>query len=142
MAVVYDLVRNHELYCADVNQPVFEVVSSMVEHNIGAVPVLRNGKLAGIFSERDLMKRVVAAGRDAHQTRVAEVMTADPVVVAPDQSLEACLELMKRHGFRHLPVSDGKKVHGLVSLRDLLAHAVVEKDGEVQAMRAYITQGS
>jgi CBS domain-containing protein len=140
MAVVDDLVRAHEMYYADFTQPVIDVVRLMVEHNIGAVPVLRNGELAGIFSERDLMKRVVAALLDPRTTRVGDVMTTGPLVVAPNRSLEDCLALMKAHGFRHLPVCDGGKVKGLISLRDLLAYAVVEKDGEVQAMRAYIAQ--
>ncbi len=142
MAVVYDLVRSHEMYYADVNQSVIDVVHLMVERNIGAVPVLRDGQLVGIFSERDLMKRVVAALLDPRKTRVSEVMTPNPLVVSPNRSLEDCMELMKAHGFRHLPVADGNKLKGLISLRDLLAYAVVEKDGEVQAMRAYITQSS
>jgi len=140
MAVVEDLLRAHEMYYADFTQPVIEVVRLMVEHNIGAVPVLRNGELAGIFSERDLMKRVVAVLLDPRQTRVGDVMTVNPLVVSPDCRLEDCMELMKAHGFRHLPVCDRSKLRGLISLRDLLAHAVVEKDGEVQAMRAYIAQ--
>jgi CBS domain-containing protein len=138
MATIYDLVRGHQTFHADVEQIVMEVAQRMVEHNIGAVPVLNKGRLAGIFSERDLMRKVVVEGRDPRATRVGEVMTPNPYVVPPDEDLETCLIVMKQHGFRHLPICDGERLLGLVSLRDILAHDLDEKDGEVQAMRAYI----
>jgi CBS domain-containing protein len=100
--------------------------------------VLRDGLLVGIFSERDLMKRVVVEGRDPRATRVDAVMTEDPLTVRPDESLETCMLLMRRHGFRHLPVCDGKELKGIVSLRDILLHDLNEKDHEVRMMRAYI----
>ena len=142
MASVDSLIRGKETYRVEADQPVQDVVNLMVEHNIGAVAVMRNGELAGLFTERDLMKRVVHEKRDPHTTRVADVMTRDLTVVTPERSLEDCLELMRERGFRHLPVCQGKLLRGVISLRDLLAHAVVEKDGEVQMMRAYITQST
>jgi CBS domain-containing protein len=114
----------------------------MAERNIGAVAVLRNDELVGIFSERDLMKRVVAAGRDLVRTTVADVMTADPLVVSPQERITDCMRLMKEHSFRHLPICDGRKLKGLLSLRDLLLHDLVEKDGELETMRAYISAAS
>jgi CBS domain-containing protein len=92
----------------------------MMEHGIGALPVLRNGELVGIFSERDVMNRVVAAGRMPGTTKVSEVMTANPRGVDVEESAEECLFLMKEFGFRHLPIVSGKQLKGLVSLRDLL----------------------
>lgn len=142
MSVIHDLVRGQETYSVTAEQTVLEVVRAMVERNIGAVPVLRDGELLGIFSERDLMRRVVAEGRDARQTRVTDVMTPNPVTVSPTTTLEHCMALMRTHGFRHLPVCDGHKLKGLISLRDILLHDLVEKDGEVQAMRAYLAQNS
>ncbi|HXR16097.1 MAG TPA: CBS domain-containing protein [Terriglobales bacterium] len=135
---VYDLINNQETYRADAHQTVFDVAHAMVDRNIGAVPVLRNGLLVGIFSERDLMKRVVVEGRDPRTTRVDEVMTEDPLTVTRDESLENCMLLMRRHGFRHLPVCEGKELRGIVSLRDILLHDLSEKDHEVRMMRAYI----
>jgi CBS domain-containing protein len=142
MASVESLIRDRVTFQVQAEQPVLDVVKFMVEHNIGAVAVLRNGEMAGLFTERDLMKRVVNESRDPRTTKVAEVMTRDLTVVSPDRSLEDCLALMREHGFRHLPVCQGKQLRGVISLRDLLAHAVVEKDGEVQMMRAYITQST
>jgi len=135
---IFDLIKNQETYRADINQSVFEVAQAMVERNIGAVPVLQDGLLVGIFSERDLMKRVVVESRDPKVTRLFEVMTEEPLTVSPEQDLETCMFLMRRHGFRHLPVCDGKQLRGLVSLRDLMLHDLSEKDDEVRMMRAYI----
>jgi CBS domain-containing protein len=135
---VYDLINTQDTYRADADQFAFDVAQAMVDRNIGAVPVLRDGVLVGIFSERDLMRRVVVEGRDSRTTRVEEVMTEDPLTVSPDETLENCLLLMRRHGFRHLPVCDGKQLRGIVSLRDILLHDLSEKDHEVRMMRAYI----
>jgi CBS domain-containing protein len=135
---VYDLINTQDTYRADANQMVLDVAQAMVDRNIGAVPVLSDGLLVGIFSERDLMKRVVVEGRDAGTTRVEAVMTDNPHTVSPDESLEACMVLMRRHGFRHLPVCEGKQLRGIVSLRDILLHDLSEKDHEVRMMRAYI----
>ena len=133
-----DLIKNQETYRADADQTVLDVAKAMVARNIGAVPVLRDGLLVGIFSERDLMKRVVVEGRQAGNTRLNEVMTADPLTVSPQETPENCMILMRRHGFRHLPVCDGKQLRGLISLRDLMLHDLNEKDHEVRMMRAYI----
>jgi len=138
---ICDLIKNQETYRADAEQTVLDVAQAMVARNIGAVPVLRDGMLVGIFSERDLMKRVVVEGRQAGSTRVGEVMTTDPLTVSPEETPENCMLLMRRHGFRHLPVCDGKRLRGLVSLRDLMLHDLNEKDHEVRMMRAYIQAG-
>jgi CBS domain-containing protein len=138
MPTIYDLVKDRDTHSALATQTVLEAARQMVEHNIGAMPVLRDGKLCGIFSERDIMKRVVAQGHDPAQIKVGDVMTENPFVVSPTESFENCLLLMKQHGFRHLPIWDGKQMLGLVSLRDLLMHDLEEKDGEVRQMRAYI----
>ena len=117
---------------------VLETVQVTVEHNIGAVPELRNGKLVGIFSERDLMKRGVAEGRAPRSTCMAEVMTDDPLTISMNKDLENCITLMRRHSFRHLPVCPEGHLVGMVSLRDILLHDLNEKDDEVRMMRAYV----
>ena len=124
---IVDLIKNQETYRADADQTVLDVAQAMVARNIGAVPVLRDGLLVGIFSERDLMKRVVVEGRQAGTTRLSEVMTTDPLTVSPQETPENCMILMRRHGFRHLPVCDGKQLRGLVSLRDLMLHDLKRK---------------
>ena len=135
---IYDVIKDQRTYQAESSQTVLDVVRMMVEHNIGAVPVLSKGKLVGIFSERDLMKRVVAEGRDPRTTPLAEVMTEDPLTVSPQEELETCMTLMRRHSFRHLPVCQDGQIKGMVSLRDVLLHDLSAKDDEVRMMRAYI----
>lgn len=135
---ICDLIKNQETQQADLSQTVLEAVRIMVEHNIGAVPVVHNGKLVGIFSERDLMKRVVAEGMDPRSTCLAQVMTDDPLTVNLSEDLESCMTLMRQHSFRHLPVCHDGQVVGMVSLRDILLHDLSEKDDEVRMMRAYI----
>jgi CBS domain-containing protein len=135
---VCDLIKDQETYQAELGHTVLETVRTMVEHNIGAVPILHNGKLVGIFSERDLMRRVVAEVRDPRSTSLAEVMTDDPLSINMNESLENCMALMRRHGFRHLPVCHDGQLIGVVSLRDILLHDLDEKDDEVRMMRAYI----
>ncbi len=140
--LICDLLRNQVPISAEGHQTVLEVANMMVEHNIGAVPVLQDGQVAGIFSERDLMIRVVVGGKDAASTPVSHVMTEDPLTVAPNDSLETCMTLMKRHSFRHLPVCAGRELKGVISLRDILLHNLDEKDDEVRMMRAYLHSSS
>jgi len=135
---ICDLIKDQETYQADLGHTVLETVRAMVERNIGAVPVIHAGKLVGIFSERDLMRRVVAEGRDPRATCMAEVMTDDPLAVGTGEDLETCMTLMRRHGFRHLPVCHEGQLVGMVSLRDILLHDLNEKDDEMRMMRAYI----
>jgi CBS domain-containing protein len=135
---IYDLIRDQQTYRADVNQTVLEVAQAMVARDIGAVPVLENGMLVGVFSERDLMKRVVTEQGDPRTIRVGEVMTSDPLTVSPSEELETCRALMKRHNFRHLPVCEGEQLLGMVSMRDIMLYDLDAKDEEVRMMRAYI----
>ena len=120
MAEIYDLVKDRRLYSIAGDASVLEASRSMAEHRVGALPVVENGQLVGIISERDVMTRVVAAGRSPGHTPVRDVMTANPKVVEPGESLENCLFLMKELGFRHLPICQGKELKGLVSLRDIM----------------------
>lgn len=128
MARVFDLVKDRRIYSIDAEKTVVEAARFMMEHNIGALPVVRNGELVGIFSERDIMNRVVAVGRMPGQTRVSEVMTANPRSVTADESIDECLFLMREFGFRHLPICEGRKLKGLVSLRDILLRNAGQSD--------------
>jgi CBS domain-containing protein len=135
---IHDLIKSQQTYQAEMDATVLEAVRAMVDRNIGAVPVVHKGQLVGIFSERDLMKRVVAEGCDPRTTCLAEVMTEDPLTVNTNEELESCMALMRRHGFRHLPVCHEGQVVGIVSMRDILLQDLNEKDDEVRMMRAYI----
>src|SRR5690349_5699877 len=132
MKTLRDLIKDRRLYSVDATRTVLEAARYMMEHAIGAVPVLRNGDLVGILSERDIMNRVVAVGRTPGTTAVSEVMTANPRGVSIDETIEECLFIMHEFGFRHLPVLDGKELKGLVSLRDVLMRQAAEIERQTQ----------
>src|SRR5271169_5371678 len=99
MAMIYDLVKDRRVYSIEADHSVLEAARFMMEHNIGALPVLRNGELVGIVSERDIMNRVVAVGRMPGTTLVSEIMTANPKSINVDETVDNCLFLMREFGF-------------------------------------------
>src|SRR6202167_5306916 len=132
MATIRELVKDRRVYSVDAASTVLEAARFMMEHNIGAVPVLRNRELAGIFSERDVMNRVVAVEHTPCHPAVSEVMTSNPRSVQSDETVEECLFIMQEFGFRHLPIVEGKQLRGLVSLRDILRRQSAEHDRGTQ----------
>jgi CBS domain-containing protein len=130
MSPIYDLVKDRRVLSIEADRTVLEGARSMMENRIGALPVLRNGELVGIFSERDIMNRVVALGRLPGSTKISEVMTANPKSVSVDETMENCLYLMREFGFRHLPIVDGKELKGLVSSRDILLRYISQQEAE------------
>ena len=132
MTTLRELVKDRRLYAVESTRTVLEAARYMMEHNVGAVPVLRDGDLTGILSERDIMNRVVALGRTPGTTAVSEVMTPKPRAVAADETIEECLFIMREFGFRHLPIVDGKELKGLVSLRDVLMHQAAEMERQTR----------
>jgi len=139
MATINELLSGRDIHYVTIDQTVQDAARYMSERNVGAVPVLRDNRLVGIFSERDIMKRVLIDMRDPRTTRIGDVMTAEPKTVNADEPIERCMLLMKQHGFRHLPVCDGDRLIGFLSLRDLLLHDLDEKEIEVKMMRAYMS---
>ena len=126
MTTLREIVKDRKVYSVDAERSVLEAARYMMEHNIGALPVMRDGELVGMISERDVMNRVVAVGRTPGTTAVSEVMTANPRSVPADETIEECLFIMREFGFRHLPIVDGTDLKGLVSLRDILMRQAVE----------------
>ena len=110
----------------------------MSEHQIGAVPVLDGDRLAGIFTERDVMVRVVAAERDAARTQVGEVMSTELVVADWHEDHASCLRRLQQAHVRHLLVLNEGRLAGIVSLRDLLAVELGEKDEAISLLNAYV----
>ena len=134
MTPIYELVKDRRVYSIEADNTVLEGARFMMEHRIGALPVLRDGQLVGIFSERDIMNRVVAVGRMPGTTKISEVMTANPKAVSVEETIENCLYLMREFGFRHLPIVDGKVLKGLVSSRDILLRYISQKEAEQRRM--------
>jgi len=113
----------------------------MSEHGVGAIPILEGETLVGIFSERDLMTRVVVRGRDPAATRVEKVMTREVVTATFSESTRHCEEKMRRAGCRHLPVLAEGRLLAMLSMRDLLRDEIEEQAQENRELRAYLHQG-
>lgn len=132
------LESKREVYHIPPGMSVYEAARYMSERKVGAVCVVEDDRLVGIVSERDIMTRIVAAGLDPKSTPVKQVMSENPVVVDADESYTNCIKLMQAGKFRHLPIVEGGRLLGLMSLRDLLQVDISEKDDEITMMRAYI----
>jgi CBS domain-containing protein len=140
MRALRQVIQRLNLISAEPEAPVFDVVVAMSDGRIGAIPIIEGERLVGIFSERDLMTRVVVAGRDPRNTRVLEVMTHEVITAGLDESVDRCLQKMQRAGCRHLPVVHDGRVISMLSMRDLLRDEVEEQGEEIRHLRAYIQQ--
>ena len=138
MKTIGAVVEGRQVFYVSVDLSVREVARYMTERRVGAVAVLEGDRLAGIISERDIMGRVVAKALDPDAIRAGEAMTRDLVVASGDESHEDGLRKMKQAGCRHLPVVEGDRLVGMVSLRDLLQIDLTEKDEEIRWLNAYI----
>jgi CBS domain-containing protein len=112
----------------------------MCENGIGAVLVLDGDTLVGIFTERDVLRRVVVPGHDPRTTRVSDVMTKTMVTCVPDTTLDECGAIMTTRRIRHLPVTDERGLQGLVSIGDLLASRVAEQEDTIKFLNDYMFQ--
>jgi CBS domain-containing protein len=128
------LVDGKKLVFATPEMTVLDAAALMNKNKIGAVVVLENGELRGIFSERDILNKVIVEGRDPRNTRVSELMTREVVVADASDTYEQCLEKMKKAGCRHLPIVEKDNLIGIVSIRDLLLHDIKVKGDEIKMM--------
>lgn len=138
MKSIKTIVADRETIIVDRLTSVLTAARMMSERQIGAVPVLDGERLAGIFTERDLMARVVAAGCDPKATLIGEVMSTDLVAADIGESCETCLSRMRQAKVRHLIVLEQGRLAGIVSLRDLMAADLDEKDEAITLLNAYV----
>jgi CBS domain-containing protein len=140
MATLADLLatKGQGVVAVQPSDTVLQAANLMNDMNIGGVVVLDGDRLAGIFTERDVLRRVVAQELDPATTPVAEVMTTPVITCPPDLSLENCAALMTQRGVRHLPVQDRTGLVGVVSIRDLLAYKVSEQQATLDQMTNYL----
>jgi CBS domain-containing protein len=138
MSRVRDIVGNRELFHVDEGETVASVARRMADLQVGAILVLSGGQLRGIFSERDLMKRIVLERRDPERTAVGEVMSTGLTTIDELATIEDAMAQMEAHCCRHLPVMREQDVVGFLSMRDLMRYEVARKTEENTHMRAYI----
>lgn len=131
--------KGRELLSVTPDTSVSRVIALLAEHRIGAVPVIADGGVQGIFSERDVIG-LLAQGTTSLDVAVAEVMTAPAMTVSPHESVIGALALMTKRRIRHLPVLDDGQVIGLVSIGDLVKYRIDRIEADAAAMRDYIQQ--
>ncbi|MES2989033.1 MAG: CBS domain-containing protein [Pseudomonadota bacterium] len=130
--------KGHEVVSITADRSVAEAVQLLAGRRIGAVPVVQGDAVLGIFSERDVIHSLERDGIAALDRRVSDVMTSPAIIVSPGESILAALALMTRRRIRHLPVIDGGKCVGVVSIGDLVKHRIDRIESEAEAMRSYI----
>ena len=118
---------------------VYTALEIMVEKNVSALLVLEDGKLAGIFSERDYARKVILKGKASKETIIGEIMTRDLITVSSDTSLETCMRLMTGKFIRHLPVVDNGRLSGIISIGDVVKYIIEEQKFIIENMEHYIT---
>jgi len=136
--IVPDIVSEQTLIALDPNASVREAATLMRDRHIGAVLIMEEGQLIGIFTERDMVCRVVAESLDPNTAKLRDVMTRDPDTLSPNQQAGEALEMMGRRGYRHLPVVEEGTVIGMVSVRDLFAAVRSELEEEVLTREAFM----
>ncbi|UHG89123.1 CBS domain-containing protein [Spirosoma oryzicola] len=127
------------LYSVSSNETVLDAIKLMADKNIGAVLVVDNGKLVGIFSERDYARKIILKDRHSSDTRVADVMTAHVITIEPEQSLEECMIIMSDRHIRHLPVMDMDTLVGIISINDVVTAIIRDQKTRIDSLESYIS---
>ncbi|MGB2869532.1 MAG: CBS domain-containing protein [Bacteroidota bacterium] len=138
MKPIGGVVKGRTLYSISKSSTVSTVAQYMAEKNIGAVPVVEENRLVGVFSERDVITRIIAKGLNPATTRIEDVMTVKIVVADVNEAFTSALKKMQVAHCRHLPVVDGEQLVGFVSLRDLLMMDLDEKEQDLDYLHSYI----
>jgi CBS domain-containing protein len=120
------------------HESVFTALERMAEHDIGALVVLDGPVLAGVLSERDYARKVILLGKSSRDMRVSEIMTHKVVCVGPDQTVDQCMAVMTEKRCRHLPVLEGKRVIGVLSIGDLVKETISEQQFQIAQLESYI----
>jgi len=131
--------NGHRVWSLRPNASAYEAVKAMENHRVGALPVMHRGRLVGIVSEGDHTRKVVLKGKSSRRTPVSAIMTRDVVSVSADHAVEDCLRLMTDRRVKHLPVVDGQRLLGVISLDDVGRATLSEQEFVIDQMRNYIS---
>ena len=133
--------KNDEIFSVSPETTVHDAVAMMDEKNVGALLVLEGDKLVGMLSERDYTRKVMLRGKKSADTKVSEIMSTNLTVIHPNEGVEECLRVMTEKRFRHLPVLDGEKVVGVISIGDLVKHVISCQSATIAHLENYIHGG-
>lgn len=144
MSTVSQILRSkaiQTMYTVSPDASVFEAISMLAEKNIGALPVVEDGKVVGIISERDYARRIALAGRSSKDTPVAEIMDADVLYVEPETTREQCMALMSERHIRHLIAVENGRLAGVISIGDVVKDTIAEQEFVIEQLEHYISGG-
>ncbi|MFQ5599814.1 MAG: CBS domain-containing protein [Candidatus Krumholzibacteriia bacterium] len=131
--------KGREIWCVAPESSVFDAIQMMADKHVGALLVTQNDKLVGIVSERDYARKVILQGKSSKKTAVQEIMTKRVAYAQPGQTVEDCMALMTQKHIRHLPVLDGDRLVGMVSIGDLVKTIIAEQQFMIEQLENYIT---
>lgn len=131
--------KGRQLWSIDAASTVYDAISLMAEKNVGALPVMKAARLLGMISERDYTRKVILQGRVSRETLVADIMTVNVITVRGTDSVEDCLEVMTKNHVRHLPVMDGDRLEGIVSIGDLVNWIILAQSNAIEDLHRFVT---
>jgi CBS domain-containing protein len=130
--------KGDQIWSVTPDTTVFDALKLMAEKNIGALMVVDGQDIAGIFSERDYARKVILKGKASRETLVKEIMSSDVVIVRPGQTVEECMSLMTENRIRHLPVVEGEKLVGVISIGDVVKAMISDREFTIRQLENYI----
>ncbi len=130
--------KSSDVYTIGPEAPVLDAIRLMAEKRVGALPVLRDGSLAGIVTERDYARKVILKGHSSRETPVSDIMTPTPTTVSPTTTVDECMRLCTELRVRHLPVVEDNRLTGIVSIGDLVKAVIDDQAAEIDHLQRYI----
>ena len=130
--------KGREVYTIEPGARVFDALKLMADKGVGALIVTEGGRIAGVISERDYARKVILLGKSSHELQVREIMTSRVITVHPGQSVEECMALMTEKRIRHLPVTEGERLIGVLSIGDLVKEVIAAQRQTIEQLESYI----
>lgn len=130
--------KGREVYSITPDARVFDALKLMADKSVGALIVMEGGRIAGVISERDYARKVILHGKSSHDLQVRDIMTAKVVTVHPGQTVEECMAMMTEKRIRHLPVTEGERLIGVLSIGDLVKEVIAEQRQTIEQLESYI----
>ena len=140
MRPILELLKKREaaIWSLSPSDSVFDALRQLADHNVGAMMVMDQGRLVGVFSERDYTRKIALAGKSSKDTQVKDIMTPDVLTVSPQTRTRECMALMSQKKIRHLPVVEAEKVLGMISIRDIMNDIIADHEQTIGHLTNYI----